>query len=92
LTFASISNDQRVKVWCVTIPTAQLFKEGFEMEGIHVEKIAEFWTIVADAAAIEVLETAPRKDRRSISSVQRREQELLVIGVGMETLKVPMQC
>ena len=92
LNFASVSNDQRVKIWHVTIRVEDTFKEDFEMQGIQIEKIAESWTSVADAAAIEVLETAPGKDQHPIGSAQTREQELLVIGVGMEILKVPMQC
>jgi WD40 repeat protein len=90
--FASVSNDGRVKIWRVTVHEQDIYQEDLDMHGIQVEKNAECWTNVADAAAIEVLDRSNDHNDHLIDSPEAGEQELLVVGVGMEMLKLPMRC
>jgi WD40 repeat protein len=91
ITFATVSNDQRVKIWRVTIHAQDVSGADTEMQNIWVEKIAELWISVADAAAIELLNARPDHDPRLLNSAQTEERRVLVVGVGMEILKAPLQ-
>lgn len=93
MNFVSVSNDQRVKIWCVTICDKEVCKRDIEIEDVQIRKVTEFWTNVADAAAVRVLNRAPSHEDYDTGYAQTTEefsQELLVVGVGMEILKVPL--
>ena len=95
VTIASASNDQRVKIWQISIHSEEtpcVSQNESEMQSIQIEKVAECWTNVADAAAIQVLNSGPcQQNRYSEFTVETAKfhQELLVVGVGMEIIKIP---
>lgn len=94
-TIASVSNDQRVKVWRVTVraeDASDLPQKVLKMQQVRVEKVMECWTTVADAAAVQLLSPTPDSERSNEGSEAKVEvayHELLVVGVGMEIIKVP---
>jgi hypothetical protein len=62
------------------------------MQHIEVAKVMECWTSVADSAAIELLTLTPHYRSLSSGSVAEAEpshREILVVGVGMEIIKIP---
>jgi WD repeat-containing protein 6 len=97
VTFGSVSNDQRVKIWRITIhaeSNPDVSQKDPRMQHIEVAKVMECWTSVADAAAIELLTLIPHYRSLSSGSVAEAEpshHEILVVGVGMEIIKIPSQ-
>lgn len=71
VTLATASNDQRVKTWRFMI---DLDVPG--VEGIHVEKMSNDYTPVADAGCIELIERTSGGGRGGVG--------VLVCGVGMD--------
>jgi WD repeat-containing protein 6 len=93
VTFASVSNDQRVRVWRITIhaeSNSDLSQKDPRMQHIEVAKVMECWTSVADAAAIELLNLIPdysSLSSESVAEAQASHHEILVVGVGMELIR-----
>lgn len=68
-TLASVGNDQRLKIWNVSIDTA---KSKGGVEGITVRRVANVYTSIADASSLETYRDA------------EGEYWLLVAGIGLE--------
>ena len=91
MTFASVSNDQRVKVWRLLLQAKDVVTGNLEMQDVQIGKVAECWTDVADAASIELLPSASSHragDTNQHGSASKSSYELLVVGVGMEILRI----
>ena len=94
ITFASVSNDQRVKVWRVMSQANEAVTEHLEMQDVQVDRVAECWTNVADAASIRVLSSTPphrAEDTNQLETARKPSYGLLVVGVGMEILHLPTE-
>ena len=93
--FLSTSNDQRVKLWSVSVELDQMFASD-AMSAVTVERVKDIGTSVADAAAMEIVPapTPLPKIDSEITSTQERPVadnglegiQVLVVGVGMEVL------
>jgi WD40 repeat protein len=80
--FVSAGNDQRVKVWLLRIPLS-IPKLDAGMEYLQISRLRECWTCVADVSNVALLSV--RKDEQSGIV---REFEAVVVGVGMEVLRI----
>ena len=104
LTVASTGNDQRIKIWCITVnvdelskghqkPSTGIKKLGLEaVRSIHVQLLKETWTSVADASSMTVI--ADDSDAASTGRVETMEarnsrfRSLIVAGIGMEMIRL----
>ncbi len=85
ISFLSTSNDQRVKLWNVSIQYDKMFADS-SMAAITVERLKDTGTNVADAAAMEIVPIPLSLPGRPRAEDGTRGFEVLVVGVGMEVL------
>lgn len=82
IVIVTVGNDQRIKVWTVTVPsdTSQLC-----LEAVEVSRVYEGWTCVADVSCIETLRTYQEPGS------QQLYVEVAVVGIGMELLRLTFE-
>lgn len=68
-TVVTTGNDQRIKRWSFTIDA-----QADGVDGVHVQRISNDYTPVADAACIDLM----------VDSLRSSEAKVLVCGVGMD--------
>jgi WD repeat-containing protein 6 len=86
LVVVSAGNDQRVKVWGITINLRDLDEDrdswhARSLESVRIVKLYERWTCVADLSDIGLL-GAPE------TVGEEMRFEMVVVGVGMEALRL----
>lgn len=93
----TVGNDQRVRVWNVRVDLDQFCDDEEDRglcEAIHITRAGSAWTSVADVSGIEIV---PEKDAdhdlgadacNSSERKPRSEHGVLVVGVGMELLRM----
>jgi WD repeat-containing protein 6 len=78
LAIVSVGNDQRVKMWTVELP----LRPSVSLEDVTVSKTYECWTCVADVSSLAMVGSANQSERNFL---------VVVVGVGMELLKLSLQ-
>lgn len=97
--FLSAGNDQRVKLWSVTVSLDRLGRTwpnigGEAMAALDVDLLADTGTAVADVGAMELVSDLEREGEfmgnevlGSVYAPKPRKTRVLVVGVGMEVLQ-----
>lgn len=80
---ASSGNDQRVKLWRVTVGSSSSSSSSSTKEIISVSLDVNWYCAVADVAAMDVMEMPAASGNNS-----EGERVLVVAGVGMEMLRL----
>ena len=78
-TLASVGNDQRLKIWHVSIDRKTLTEPGGGKGAIELRRVADVYTSVADASALGVCRDGIEDGRQGW---------LLVAGIGVERWKI----
>lgn len=103
-TVLSSGNDQRLKIWGVTVDLEDLIKVGRGtrtqdhtdgpalVRSIDVELLGEMWTSVADASSMVVMPDAGGWDTEGGTGIARVEsgkgKRLMIAGIGMEMMRI----
>jgi WD repeat-containing protein 6 len=101
LTVASTGNDQRLKVWRITLNGDGLFRSGNDpgrcadafgpevLDAIDVQLVQEMWTSVADASGMILIpDVEGDVGSFEVDSARWRSERLMVAGIGMEMSRI----